>query len=81
MKDMLGNLSEWVEDCWHVDYNGAPDDGAAWTLGGDCTERVIRGGHWIDFLTKDVSTTHRTGIAPTARRLNVMGFRVAMTLP
>ncbi len=27
--DLLGNVREWVEDCWHDDYAGAPDDGGA----------------------------------------------------
>src|SRR5262249_44266951 len=31
--DMLGNVSEWVEDCFHDSYIGAPTDGAAWTSG------------------------------------------------
>ena len=25
--DMLGNVWEWVEDCWHDSYAGAPTDG------------------------------------------------------
>jgi formylglycine-generating enzyme required for sulfatase activity len=29
--DMIGNLSEWVEDCYHRDYSGAPVNGSAWT--------------------------------------------------
>jgi hypothetical protein len=42
----LGNVDEWVEECSHIDYNGAPADGAAWN-GGDCTtDRVVRGGSW-----------------------------------
>lgn len=44
--DMLGNVWEWVEDCWHSDYSGAPTDGSAWTSGGDCGKRVNRGGGW-----------------------------------
>ena len=31
--DMSGNLWEWVQDEWHDDYNGAPNDGSGW-----CTE-------------------------------------------
>jgi formylglycine-generating enzyme required for sulfatase activity len=50
--DMHGNASEWVEDCWHDDYNAAaPTDGSAW-LEGNCDGRVIRGGSWEDSQTE-----------------------------
>ena len=41
-----GNVWEWVEDCWHASYRGAPSDGSAWVTGGDCGSRVLRGGSW-----------------------------------
>jgi formylglycine-generating enzyme required for sulfatase activity len=44
--DMLGNVFEWVEDCWHDSYAGAPADGSAWVAAGDCAVRVQRGGAW-----------------------------------
>ena len=47
LHDMHGNVWEWVEDCWHGSYNGAPSDGSAWTSGGNCGRRVLRGGSWI----------------------------------
>lgn len=31
--DMLGNVGEFVEDCQHLNYEGAPGDGSAWTAG------------------------------------------------
>jgi formylglycine-generating enzyme required for sulfatase activity len=40
-----GNILEWVEDCWHENYNGAPSDGSAW-VAGECRFRVLRGGNW-----------------------------------
>ena len=42
---MNGNVWEWIEDCWHGDYTGAPGTSGVWT-GGDCTYRVIRGLGW-----------------------------------
>jgi formylglycine-generating enzyme required for sulfatase activity len=30
LNDMLGNVSEWVEDGWHDSYKGAPSNGSAW---------------------------------------------------
>ena len=44
--DTAGNVAEWVHDCWHDNYKGAPGDGGVWE-GGDCTQRVARGGSFI----------------------------------
>lgn len=44
--DTQGNISEWVHDCWHDNYKGAPTDESVWE-GGDCTQRVVRGGAFI----------------------------------
>jgi len=41
--DTAGNLYEWVHDCYHRNYQGAPDDGSVWE-GGDCSVRMVRGG-------------------------------------
>ncbi len=48
--DMLGNVWEWVQDCWHDNYLGAPTDGSAWGLESSyhCGKRVLRGGSWND---------------------------------
>ncbi len=39
--DMHGNVWEWVADCKHYSYQGAPTDGSAWTSGGKCSSRVL----------------------------------------
>ena len=42
--DMLGNVWEWLADCYHQDYNDDPPaDGGVWE-GGDCSYRILRGG-------------------------------------
>lgn len=41
--DTAGNVEEWVHDCFHGSYEGAPDDGSVFE-GGDCRLRVVRGG-------------------------------------
>ncbi|UCR83723.1 dihydropyoverdine dehydrogenase [Pseudomonas chlororaphis] len=48
MYDMHGNVYEWVADCWHPDYVGAPVDGKAWMeeSGGVCLDAQIRGNDW-----------------------------------
>jgi formylglycine-generating enzyme required for sulfatase activity len=76
--DVHGNAWEWVSDCWHANYIGAPSDGAAWSSGGDCTRRVLRGGSWSDNL-KDRRSAIRSGGSAVSRD-NGNGFRVARTL-
>jgi formylglycine-generating enzyme required for sulfatase activity len=46
LNDMLGNVFQWTEDCWHADYVGAPIDGSA-RSDGDCSEHELRGGSWF----------------------------------
>ena len=43
--DMGGGVDQWVEDCWHKNYQGAPADGSPWTEG-DCASHVVRSGSW-----------------------------------
>lgn len=73
-----GNVWEWVEDCWHDNYHGAPTDGTAWTKAGDCSKPVLRGGSWFE-RPKDLRSAERMyGIA--TYRFSNSGFRVARTL-
>jgi len=74
----LGNVFEWVEDCWNDNYQGAPNDGSAWTEG-DCTKRSLRGGSWFS-QPKYVRSAFRNHFNADARA-STFGFRVARELP
>ena len=78
--DMSGNVEEWVEDCWHDSYMGAPADGWAWTSenSGDCSLRVLRGGSW-NYPPRSLRAANR-GRFTTGVRYTYFGFRVARTL-
>jgi formylglycine-generating enzyme required for sulfatase activity len=43
--DMGGTVDQWVADCWHKNYQGAPVDGSPW-LDSECFLHVIRSGSW-----------------------------------
>jgi formylglycine-generating enzyme required for sulfatase activity/class 3 adenylate cyclase len=74
--DMGGNVDQWVEDCWHKNYQGAPSDGSAWT-GSDCTAHVLRSGSWKNDA-RYVRPANRDNY-DTNVRYPTHGFRVAMS--
>jgi len=76
--DMLGNVWEWVQDCYQDSYTGAPADGSA-REGGKCEVRVLRGGSWNDD-PRIARSANRSGGAPAFRSFD-SGFRLARTLP
>jgi formylglycine-generating enzyme required for sulfatase activity len=76
--DMVNNVFEWIEDCWHNNYDGAPTDGSAWIQSGDCNYRVLRGGPYAgdpQFLR-----SADRGRRPPADLGNILGFRVGRAL-
>jgi formylglycine-generating enzyme required for sulfatase activity/DNA-binding winged helix-turn-helix (wHTH) protein len=72
-----GNVWDWIEDCYHASYSGAPADDSAWTFE-DCSLRVVRGGSWLNG-PRFLRAAHRGANAPDYRYSN-LGFRVARTL-
>jgi formylglycine-generating enzyme required for sulfatase activity len=79
--NVIGNVSEWTEDCWRGNNLSNPADGSPRLRGGrvDCTERVIRGGVWNDDDAKFMRAAYRTSLSLEAR-IYLVGFRVARTL-
>jgi formylglycine-generating enzyme required for sulfatase activity len=75
--DVHGNVWEWVEDCYHDSYKGAPADGSAVTTG-SCGHRVLRGGSW-DYYPSSLRSAYRGRNAPDLRSSS-LGFRVARSL-
>ncbi|PSO19953.1 formylglycine-generating enzyme family protein [Bradyrhizobium sp. MOS002] len=75
--EIHGNVYDWVEDCWHDNYQGAPADGSAW-IEGDCSRHVLRGGS----PSRAVQTRRaaaRIWFGPS-NRMQYMSVRVARTL-
>src|ERR1700733_3444204 len=74
--DMGGSVDQWVEDCWHKNYQGAPADGSAW-VEGDCASHVIRSGSWKND-SRYVRPSNRDSY-DTNVRYPTHGFRVALS--
>ncbi|MCK5232119.1 MAG: formylglycine-generating enzyme family protein [Desulfobulbaceae bacterium] len=75
--DMHGNVWEWVQDKWHGNYNGAPDDGSAWE-DEDGSHRVYRGGCWY-FSAMDCRSASRNHFVPDDA-YHSLGFRLLREL-
>ena len=77
--DTVGNVWEWVEDCRHKNYSGAPTNGTAWiTKGRSCSDRVLRGGSW--YLAKWYARSAVRDWNWARVRSGNFGFRVARVL-
>jgi len=77
--DMHGNVRQWVEDCYHESYQGAPADGSAWTT--QCKEddiRVLRGASWGS--DPDILRSALRGRYYSDLRVDRTGFRVGRSL-
>jgi len=77
LRDLNGNVSEWVADCWHDNFTRAPTDGKAW-LNPGCAAHVIRGGSWGS-APDEVRSAYRLA-APSELRSPRVGMRVARDL-
>jgi len=73
LNDMLGNVLQWTEDCWHDTYAAAPIDGSAW-LDGDCSRHEVRGASWFS-PPSSVRLDYRDRFPPDYRS-SALGFRL-----
>ena len=73
--DVHGNAAEWVQDCWHDDYDlnndgvaDAPTDGSAWEQNCTANTGVSRGGQAADGVI--IYQTSSPGLGPRNRRVD-----------
>ena len=72
--EVADGVWEWVSDCWHPEFSGAPTNGSAWVQTGDCNLRVLRGGSVVS-VQNQLRVTFRTPSNPI-NRAELVGFRV-----
>jgi formylglycine-generating enzyme required for sulfatase activity len=78
LHDMIGNVWEWTQDCWHDSYESASADGRPWENATDCGQRVVRGASWSG-NPRNIRVANRNRVEPGLRDGN-LGFRLARTL-
>ncbi|HKU13229.1 MAG TPA: SUMF1/EgtB/PvdO family nonheme iron enzyme [Steroidobacteraceae bacterium] len=76
--DMIGNVSEWIEDCHAPSHEAVSESGAPPVVEGTCAKRIAKGGSW-GTLAKNLRTAERFPYAP-AHRDDSIGIRIARTL-
>jgi sulfatase modifying factor 1 len=76
--DMIGNVSEWIEDCHAPSHDAVSEEGAPPVVRGECVKRIAKGGSW-GTLGNNLRTAERFPYAPTHRDDSI-GIRVAKTL-
>ena len=74
--DMAGNVWEWVEDDWHDNYEGAPNNGSSWVYDPRGSFRVFRGGGW-NHSARHCRSAYRSWDEPGGRD-NDVGFRLVL---
>ena len=78
LHDMSGNVWQWAQDCWDVDYKSAPTDGSAYATGAYCDKKVQRGGSWSAH-PRELRSANRWRDF-TVRTSDDAGFRVVRQL-
>lgn len=73
-----GNVWEWVQDCQHDTYAGAPANGSPWEAKCNADKRVLRGGAWVGDPA-GLRSASRNWLTPDFR-FNASGFRVARSV-
>ena len=78
--DMHGNVFEWCQDYWHVNYEGAPEDGSSWMTDYSENHRhIVRGGSW-NADPRNCRSAYRSLYLPDDR-VGSLGFRVSYSAP
>ena len=72
-RGMLGNVWEWVEDCWVETYDPSHNT-AEPRLRANCSNKVLRGGSW-NYVRRYSTPSARMGVSAYTKT-DYIGFRL-----
>jgi formylglycine-generating enzyme required for sulfatase activity len=78
--DTVGNVWEWVADCYRASFEGAPVDGTAWGDAGVCGAALDRGGGWTNLQPGHLRAANRSRAPSPDNPAASLGFRLARDL-
>lgn len=78
--DTVGNVWEWIADCYQPTYLGAPIDGSAWGSAGECGAAFDRGGGFSNLMPGHLRAANRSRAPSPDTAAYSLGFRVARDL-
>ena len=78
IRDMIGNVWTWTQDCYVMPYPAAAVDERPYEAGA-CDRRSVRGASWATNVTRARPTFR--GRDPVDRVSQLFGLRIAMDLP
>lgn len=78
LHDMTGNVSEWLQDCFHETHEGRPSTSVP-RVDGNCDFRIVRGASFLSPVASRARLSSRQARPPHMSNQSI-GFRVRRTL-
>ncbi len=74
--DTIGNVWEWMADCYRDSFVDAPTDGSAWGHGGTCNAVLDRGGGFSNIFPGHLRAANRSKAPSPHIAVYSLGFRL-----